>query len=493
MNEVPRSGSSLRRRSKSPEKRHISSRRTASTSREAASASRGVGTSAARAAAPTQKEKSLQQLIIFGWITALLYFPSGLLHGVLGPIVYLRDLMLGLHVVLSTLWLAKKYQLKWVAAHSWVILITPALLLPAVLTHDYTMEALRTCKWSICWLDWIILGHLLRLNKEWGPWFKLLGAVTLTMMCVEMVAGFIEWQTGQYLFPTTWGETTVFGVSKGNDQVLEGKMRIHGLQRDVFSFANVMGMNAVAGMAYLTITRKQLHQVCAALWAASFGGMMLISGGRSALFGAFAAAIYTALLLTVPALARKYSRSYVATWLVIAIAMSFIGVGRFTDFVGGQVLAGSYVGDSDSAYMRDDYWVKMLADFVNEPLILVIGGPFASVIDSRIDVMFHWADNQLLWNTYHTGFAGSLAILFFFYKVLEPEPPENDRMARQALVLFLCFVLGEGIARESLTFMGCLPLFLLCGYDSAGEMLTRRGAPAASALRLVTRQTGGQR
>jgi hypothetical protein len=81
--------------------------------------------------------------------------------------------------------------------------------------------------------------------------------------------------------------------------------------------------------------------------------------------------------------------------------------------------------------------------------------------------------------------------LFFFYKILEPEPREGDRLARQALILTLVFVLGEGIARESLTFMGCLPLFLLCGYDSANEMLGRRATGHVSALRLVRQASGG--
>ena len=365
------------------------------------------------------------------------------MHGVLGPVVYLRDLMLAAHLIVSLAWLAKRHQVQFTLRHSWVFLITPVLLIPAVIDRDYTMEALRTCKWSFCWLDWVVLGHLLRLNKDWGQWFKLLAGVTVVMMLVELVAGIIEWQTGQYLFPTTWGETTVFGVMEGNDQALEGKLRIHGLQRDVFSFANVMGMNAVIAMAYLTITRKPLQQVGAVCWAALFGGMMLVSGGRSALFGAFAAGVYTVLLLTVPALARKYGRRYVLAWVFIAIALSLIGVGKFTDFVGGDLMRGAYVGDSESAYMRDQYWVKMLADFRLQPLILVIGGPLTSVFDGHTNVMFHWADNQLLWNTYHLGVPGALATMFFFYKVLEPEPAkEGDILTRQALILFLGFRSG---------------------------------------------------
>jgi hypothetical protein len=440
---------------------------------------------AAAKASPDAKLGFLPKLIILGWIAALLYFPSGLLHGVLGAVVYLRDMLLLTHLGISIYWLSKQRQLNWVAKHSWVILVTPVLLIPAVLTSSFTLEALRTCKWSLCWLDWIVLGHQLRLNKEWGQWLKLLCVITLVMMGIELVAGVIEWRTGNYLISTSWGERTALGVMRGNDQMLDGRIRIRGLQRDVFSFANLMGMNAVLGMAAFTIFREQRIKLAALGWTALFGLMMSVSGGRSALFGAFAAALYAAWLVAWPVAARRYARRYIVGWIVIAIALSCIGVGKFTDFVGNTVLGGSYVGDSESAYMRDQYWVKMRKDFVSKPLILVTGGPIGSIVDHRIDVMFHWADNQLLWNLYHLGIAGALATMFFFYKVLEDEPREQDRMARQALILFLVFVVGEGIARESMTFMGCLPLFILCGYDNAGSLLARRAALSGNRIRLV--------
>jgi hypothetical protein len=445
---------------------------------------------AARPSGPPE-DPFLTRLIVLGWVVGLLYFPSGLLHGVLGAIVYVRDLLLGVHLILSLYWLGRKGHMNWVVQHSWVFLITPLLLLPAVMDHNYTLEALRTCKWSFCWFDWILLGHLLRMNRHWGQWFKLLGILTLLMMCTELVAGFIEWQTGSYLFPTTWGETTAFGVMRGNDQLLEGKLRIHGLQRDVFSFANVMGMNAVAGMACLTVFRQPALRLGGVLWACAFGFMMVVSGGRSALFGAFAAAVYAGYLLLAPASAAKNSRRYVVAWLVIAVVLSLIGVGKFTDFVGEQLLGGAHIGDADSAYMRDNYWVKMRGDFISQPLILLLGGPLVSLLDAKTDVMFHWADNQLLWNLYHIGIFGSLAFIYFFYKILEHEPRETERLTRQMLILFLVFVVGEGIARESLTFIGCLPLFVLCGYDSAGEAVGRRGAPAGNRVRLARLAEGG--
>ena len=142
--------------------------------------------------------------------------------------------------------------------------------------------------------------------------------------------------------------------------------------------------------------------------------------------------------------------------------------------------------------MRDDYWKTMMFNFNQQPLILLIGGPFASLLDARVDPMFHWADNQLLWNTYHLGLAGAGAFVFYFYMVLRPEArDDHDRKVRQVLVLFLVFVIGEGIARESLTMVGCLPVFVLSGYEGASEMLARRLAPVLSPLRRVRQRSSG--
>lgn len=418
----------------------------------------------------------LKGLIISGWIIVLLYLPSGMLHAFLGHLVYTRDIFLGLHLVISIGWLVRVQQFRWIAENTWVILITPILLIPAALDFRLTpnggtimMEALRTCKWSICWLDWFFLGAFLRMNRGWGKWFRVLVIVTIIELVAELLAGVIELSTGNYLFPTAWGERTTFGVLIGNDQFLSDERRIRGLQRDVFSFANLMALSAVAGMAYMTIARRVIVRVGAALWAIAFSVMMFISGGRSVLFGAFAAAIYAVSLLVNPQGMRRFGRRYVLIWLFVGIALSLLGVGRFTDWVSENFLGGAVYGNSDSAYMRDGYWVQMLAAFQHTPIILVIGGPFASLLDGSVSRMFHWADNQILWNLYHLGIAGFLGVAFYFFRVLQVADEWSEPRIFDALILFLLLVLGEGIARESLTFMGCVALFIVCGYVIASD------------------------
>lgn len=422
----------------------------------------------------------LIRLIILGWIVILLNLPSGFLHHFLGNLVYLREMLFGLHLGMSLFWLARRGQLQWMLEHSWVILIVPTMLAPAVMDPEFRMEALRTCKWSIYWIDWIILGHLLRLNKQWGTWLKILLALTAVELVAELAAGVVEWRSGDYLFKTVWGERTTFGVLKGNDQVLDNQMRIRGLQRDVFSFANIMAMSAVAGMLLLTILRNVYQRVGAALWVLAFSAMVVISGGRSALFGVAASAGYMVFCLASPTRARKYAIHYVLLCVLAACVLSITGVGAFTDFVSDTLLSQSHVGDSTSAHMRDAFWVKMWAAFAKSPLILFLGAPFTALVDGKVAIMFHWADNQFLWNLYHTGLAGFSAVLLYFYKVVAPPPNKEDWMIRRGVIIFVVFIIGEGVARESLTFIGCLPLFILCGQYNASQWLQNHGTRSRS-------------
>lgn len=447
---------------------------------------------AARSREPVEsaQDAALRPLIISGWVVALTYLPSGLLHATLGDLVYARDLALGLHLLISLGWLIRHRQFKWVAQHDWFIVITPLLLLPALANHFYLVEALRTSKWNFAWLDWIILGHFIRLDQKWREEYEFLFWVTFIMIGAELAAGIFDWVSGDHLIKETWGEKTVFGVSRMFDETIGGRIRIRGLQRDVFSFANIMAVNAVGGMVYLLFARKSGRQLAAVLWIVVFGAMMCVSGGRSAIFGVFAALVYTVIVFAYPRVSARFGRRYVLVWVGIALTLSLVGVGKFTDFVGSTLLGGSYVGDSESAFMRDDFWRQMLTDFIQEPKILIAGGPAAALVDTRIDPMFHWADNQFLWNVYHLGIVGAVAFTFLFYKVLRPEPRDGQQgKVRQALILFLVFVIGEGIARESLTYIGCLPLFVFCGYESAGEMLARQTAPGLSPLRRLRRRS----
>lgn len=414
-------------------------------------------------------QKTIAGLLFSGWAIALLYLPSGLLHFYLYAAVYGRDVLLGIHLVACLVLLHRAGHLDQLLRSSAILGLVPLFLLPAVFYHDFTLEALRTVKWSVLWLDWIILGYLAFFNRRWDPWLAVFVTITLLELVIEWAVGLYEWHLGEFLFSTQWGEKTALGVLEVSDLRLAGDhIRVRGLQRDVFSFANLMAMSATLGLVWASLSHIARDKILGYLWAAAFAVMLVVSGGRSALFGVFAAALLAGAYAVDEKHARPWSKIYVIFWLGIGVVVSLLGVGTLTETISGLIFGHSHIGDSTSAYMRDDNWRNILAAFENTPLILIIGGPFATLLDSSVAPMFHWADNQYLWDMYHLGVAGFLAIAFYFFRVLK-DADRSSPKAMDAMVFFLLLVMGEGIARESLTFMGCAPLFVACGYVNAAS------------------------
>jgi hypothetical protein len=417
----------------------------------------------------TTAQRGFTTLLYAGWAITMSYFPSGVLLFYLGSAVYVRDLLLAVHLIASLVWLYRIGDLQKVMRDSAILLLVPLLLIPALADGDYRFEAMRTVKWTFFWLDWIFIGHFAFQKRNWDHWLGIFIGVTAFELVMEWLIGAYEWKVGHYVFatPTTWQDKTLFGVQAVKDLMLEGRIRVRGFQRDVFSFANLMAMSAVIGLAWASISRTVWERVIGFGWAAFFAIMLVISGGRSALFGIFASTILSIAYAVDHRFTRNWSRNYVLAWLAITVVISFAGVGRLTEAIGSTLLSKTSIGDSESAYMRDQNWSNMLDAFEEEPIILVIGGPYASLLDTRITPMFHWADNQFLWDAYHLGLAGEAAIAFYFFRVLWRSRESSQPRAVDVVVLCLLFVVGEGIARESLTFMGCMPLFVACGYVSA--------------------------
>ncbi len=114
--------------------------------------------------------------------------------------------------------------------------------------------------------------------------------------------------------------------------------------------------------------------------------------------------------------------------------------------------------------MRDQAWQGLTAVLFDQ-VVLLSGAPVAAVIDTHIAPFYHWADNEYLWLFYHTGVLGALAVALFFRGAAVRESGREG--ADKVFTLFLFFVMGEGIARESLSFLGCLPVFVAIGFRLA--------------------------
>jgi hypothetical protein len=419
-----------------------------------------------------------------GCCITLLYFPSGLMHAIFGNGVYFRDVLMLLHLSACLAWLVwtGKSALFW--RRTWFLVVPAVFILPTLGYATYRVEGLAFIKWTVCWVDWIILGQLARLVLTgFGmPLPVFLGCAVLFLVA-DAGAGLYEAQTHAYILHETEGQTSAFGVQVAKEANLRGHLRVKGLQRDVFSYSNLMGMSVVTGLLVFVTQGELAMQVTSIVWVLGFSICLFESGGRSAFFGVFAAMLVTGALQTVPVRTRRSYGMIVAVWLAFALLISTIGVGSLTESVGGSVMNGSDIGDSGSAYMRDANW-KGITEAIKElPIVLISGAPFASLFNSVIDPIYHWADNQYFWLLYHTSVFGLISVIAYFVCVMRLPPVPGSEWARDGSVIFLLFVMGEGIARESMTFLGCLPLFLMCGWQTA----LSSGVPE-SGLRSFTRR-----
>lgn len=432
---------------------------------------------------PPSQARAARWLFYSGWGITLLYFPSGLMHAIFGSSVYFRDILLLIHLSAASMWLIKTGKFADVAKRSWLLAVPAIFVVPALFNDTFRVEALTFIKWTAFWLDWICMGRIaLVVVQRWQTGVVFMAGLTALLLLSDLGAGFYEKITNAYIFHVN-GEVSAFGVEMGKETTLASHLRVKGLQRDVFSFANLMAASCVAGLLAFVNTQELRNQVICVIWSSLFGYGMFTSGGRSAFFGVFASALIAGGLLFMPEAARKYYSRVVLGWFLIAITISFTGVGQLSESIGGSVMSGSHIGNSDSAYMRDANWAGITQRMKDVPVVLVSGGPLASLLDPKIDAIYHWADNQYLWLLYHTGFIGFLAVVLYFWFILGARPPEGKIWIRDALVLYLLFVMGEAIARESLTFIGCMPLFVACGCHGDIGGFDSDGAPRSSSRR----------
>ncbi|HSI15552.1 MAG TPA: hypothetical protein VK961_26135 [Chthoniobacter sp.] len=428
-----------------------------------------VFTAPSRSLNAERDERWAQMLVFAGWAIALLYLPSGLLHYYLGGKVYLRDGLMGLHFGACVFHFYRTGLLgRWLRQCWWLALV-PLLILPAAADRASVVEAVTLWKWTVLWNDWIMIGTLAALTWLEPRGMVILSALTLVLLVADAAAGFHEYQTNRFLFPIKSGEKSALGVVLGFDQVLGGKqIRLKGLQRDVFSFANLMAAAAVGGLAVASVTRRVAWRAAGWIWAALFGSMLFLSGGRSAFFGVAAAAAIAIATQVSPEYTRRWKRWAVLAWLAFGVFISLYGVSELSDQLSALFFKHHRAGSTASAFLRDRAWQGLTGAIIEQPVILLCGAPVAALMDTHVTPFYHWADNEYLWLAYHVGLPGALAVVLFFFSAVRRESGRD--IADTVFFLYLVFIMGEGIARESLTFLGCLPLFVAAGFRFAPRL-----------------------
>ena len=407
---------------------------------------------------------TLSFLLFSGWAITLLYFPSGLLHYLLGPKVYARDILMVLHLSATLAWLGSMRHGSRILRGTWMLVVPLLLLLPG-LNRFLDPRSDTFIKWFVQWFDYIVIGYLLALRGVDGKSVRLFCILTLGIVAADYLTGFYEWRTGHYVIPIKWNEETAMGIILAAEGSLRGYIRLRGLQRDVFSFANMMAMGCISALATACLaSRAPWTRIISMAAFAAFGWLLFVCGGRSSFAGIVAAALLAAALFVYPDLPRPALNTYLFVVTSVALVISYYGVGAITETVGSTLLANTHIGDSESAFMRDETWRDFFDRIEQYPSILVAGAPIAALFSKRISAIVEVADNQFIWSLYHFGIVGSLAFAAFFYRCLRMWVQGAARAAHLVLVLFLLMLVGDGVARESLFFLCSLPAFVACGY-----------------------------
>lgn len=265
-----------------------------------------------------RNESRARFLFYSGWVITLLYLPSGLMHFVFGSAVYFRDGLLFLHVAACLHWLARNRELRAFARRDWMLIVPALFVLPAFADGGSRIEALTFVKWGILWMDWIILGRLASSVPGFTTTVKVLAIITVVLLLADLGSGLYERATHSFVIAGEADERTAFGVEVDREHQIGDQLRVKGLQRDVFSFANLMGMGSVLGLLIFINAKRPALRLPALVWSIAFAAMLIASGGRSAFFGVLACCLLTGSLLVAPDWTRRFYPRIVLGWLLLA-------------------------------------------------------------------------------------------------------------------------------------------------------------------------------
>lgn len=407
-------------------------------------------------------------LAVLGATIPLFYIPNGVMHLYLGRLVYARELLLLMHLGATLHCLHRAGHLPILRRSILPLFIFGAFLLPLTTDSTTQRDFLVICKWVLLWTDAILTGYLVFLQRRFVKTVAAIGTVALSLFALDGVIGLYELRTNSFVFAVQKEEETEAGVQVARSQQLAGVVRVQGMQRDVFSFANFMGVAFVTCLTVLARQRRWWLRAGAAIGVLGFCYVGFYSGGRSALLGmALALALFGIQMLSPPFLVR-HGRKIMASAVVFGGVICFIGLAELLQSVIALVSDDSRVFNLASTYDRDAVWTERLDLMRTLPLSFALGMPTAKwMVGDALPVQF--TDNQVLWIVFHTGVGGLALMLTYFYRLARPQTCEQHPTAYPALMFYMALLFGEGIARDTLFMFSAVPVFLLNGYFSAAD------------------------
>jgi|GEM_PF-6755641 len=416
-------------------------------------------------------------LIIFGTGIAALYEPSGLLHTFIGSGVYGRDLLLGMHLMLLIMYFISIEQFKPFIKVAWPIIIFALFFSPLFQSRSQLKDLLITLKWYAIWLDWMGVGYLIALRPRMPRLAVACLVLTYLFVFTDACIGFKEIKTNHLVLPAEANEDTAAGVTASRSQTMDGNIRAQGLQRDVFSFGNLMGVGFTTCLCIVALRRGFFTRASCLAMAAFFAYVGLFCGGRSVLFGM----MLVSLLFIVAMYSSGYFKLYASRIMGTAIAVegivACIGIGYTLLYVITALNLHLTVLNLDSSFERDQVWRERLGLMFDYPISTLIGMPSAFYVARNGDPI-NFVDNLPLWIFYHTGIIGVVFFTVFFAKMCRRKLAYLHPSGYLVFIFFMGLVWGEGLARDTLGMYGCLPMFGAAGFLMGKEYLADRLAKA---------------
>lgn len=397
----------------------------------------------------------------------LLQLPSGLLHLRLGPYVYFRDGLMLIFAASATLWLVVRGEMGRTgylvsAVGFFAFLFAGYLIHPTEWVNAGII--LKTC------LLWVSAALLARMIHSGGQEKKMKGskweaALVLALMIyglLEVFIGGLELRSGNYFLDLGQQDVTALGVRLGRGETILGALRVRGLQRVVFTYANLISTFCLIAFVVALYSRVRIARYACAALGGVFLLMVIFSGGRSAMMGLIPA-LFVLGMVRLRVLSARVLAAGVAMIFLISIYISNVGIGELVKTL-EAILPEEYAfSDSRSSFDRDHAWLTHWRELRNAPIRYLIGTSIRAWNLPAASSELTYMDNLGLWFLMYTGALGIGAIAFSIADGFRDDN-RDARPAYWALFAGSCvFIVTEGIARESLMFPGAMLLFYSVG------------------------------
>lgn len=401
--------------------------------------------------------------------------PSGILHYYLGPFVYLRDaLLLVVLCVDFAVFLLFRF---FLCESGMVVLFFSSFILLSIgvasLFSGMDSSVLICFKWVAIWFVFYVFGRVFAFDfissKTVRKWFVVLA---FSYFVMEAFVGIYERHTMAFFIDFSGMQETVAGVGVSKDQQLAESwfLRVRGFQRNVFVYSNNMLIGSMLSAGLLVLSKRTPLKLMALMFCMLFLYAVYISGGRSGLIGT--AGFYLALLFCIMVKPLPVKEPLLLVFLclicVVVMFLSFFGISGIVEFVSSLFFSNTNIGNVNSTYDRESYWAMLLNDLYESGGLL--WGCVMQMLYHGERVSLTYLDNQYIWFLYHLGVLGVGGYLVFLLSLIRFA---SSRLHCWEVCLFvgsLSAVVTEGVARESLFFLGTGVMLFFLGRTSSATI-----------------------